>query len=93
MSKFKFSQQPHERISRSLVYTEALDEGDSLETVLSLTVTPPGLVVSAALADVDRVRLWASQGEHGVTYRIELLVETLHGERLEDEFYCTVKEL
>lgn len=88
-----FSKQPGERVSNSILYSEALDDGDSVAAVLSCISEPAGLTVSPVLADVDRVRVWAEGGDTGVTYKITVRVETNGGEILEDELICKVKEL
>lgn len=88
-----FTKQPEERISNSILYTDALDDGDSISSVSYCAAEPAGLTVSPVLADVDRVRIWADGGDNGVTYKITVRVETSGGEILEDELVCKVKEL
>lgn len=88
-----FSKQPGERVSNSILYNEALDDGDSIVAVLHCIAEPSGLTVSPVLADVNRVRVWAEGGASGVTYKITVRVETDGGEILEDELICKVKEL
>jgi hypothetical protein len=88
-----FKKQPRERISVSIIYTDALDEGDSLGQIELCTAEPAGLSATALLADLDRVRVFASGGLSGVKYQITVLVHTAYGERLESEVYCQVKEI
>ena len=38
-----FTKQPGERISKSIVYEDALDEGDYIETVVSCVASPAGI--------------------------------------------------
>ena len=88
-----FSKQPGERLSNSILYTEALDEGDSIVSVLSCVAEPSGLTVSPVMVSGDRVRVWAEGGVSGVAYKITVTVATNGGEILEDELICKVKEL
>lgn len=88
-----FNKQPAERLSNSIVYTEALDDGDSIASVVSCTADPAGLTVSPVLVSDDRVRIWAEGGVSGVAYKITVIVATNGGEILEDELICKVKEL
>lgn len=88
-----FKKQPRERLSVSILYTDMLDEGDSLSEIEFCVPDPAGLHVSALLADVDRVRVFASGGESGVKYKITTLVHTVGGERIESEVFCQVKEV
>lgn len=88
-----FTKQPGEKISNSILYEDALDVGDYLETVVSCVATPPGLGVVAGLAGNDRVRIWYENGSSGVTYKVTITVTTHQGERFEDEVTCKVKEV
>ena len=91
------TKQPAERISKSIFYTRALDEGDSIATINSCTATPSGdpedLEVSPVLVDVDRVRIWIQKGKKDVTYKITILVSTNNGEIFEDELVIPVREI
>lgn len=89
-----FEKQPRERISKSLFYTDALDEGDSIATVDQPVVEPAGsLVASPVLVAEDRVRIWTQGGVHNVTYKVTVTVTTAFGEILEDELIIKVREL
>ena len=88
-----FSKQPGERLSHSINYIEALDEGDTIAAILSCVTEPADLSVTAALATTTRVRLFSEGGTSGVTYKTTVTVETNNGERFEDEVICKVKEL
>lgn len=88
-----FTKQPGERISNSILYDDALDVGDYLETVVSCTALPAGLVVNAGLADTTRVRVWHEGGVDGVSYTVTVVTTTHNGERFEDEIVCKVKEI
>lgn len=88
-----FTKQPGEKISNSILYTDALDVADYLDTVVSCVAAPVGLTVLAALSSNDRVRVWYEGGIDGVTYKVTLTVTTNQGERFEDEITCKVKEI
>lgn len=88
-----FTKQPAERISNSIVYTDALDEGDELTSIESCTATPEDLEVSPVLVSTDRVRIWSQGGTDGTVYRISLTVRTAGGEILQDELMCKVREI
>ena len=88
-----FGKQPSERISNSILYTDALDEGDEVTTVVSCVVTPSGLTASPVLASGDRVRVWSEGGVNGESYKITVTVETAGGEIFEDELTCRVREI
>lgn len=88
-----FSKQPRERLTHTIQYAEALEPGDEVVSVVSCEVAPAGLAVTALVAAGDRVRLWTEDGTDGVRYTITVIVDTQHGERLEDEVVCVVKEI
>lgn len=88
-----FPKQPSERLSKSIVYGDALDDGDEIATVMSCVVDPAGLTVVPTLVDANRVRLWVSTGADGVAYKITIKVQTSGGEIFEDELTCRVREV
>lgn len=88
-----FTKQPSERLSKSIIYTEALDDGDEIASVMSCSVDVEGLTVVPALVDGDRVRIWVSAGADGVAYKITVKVQTAGGEIFEDELTCRVREV
>lgn len=88
-----FQKQPGERISNSIMYEDALDVGDYLETVESSVALPSGLTVNAGLADSKRVRVWYEGGTDRVEYVVTVVVTTHFGERFEDEIICKVREV
>ena len=88
-----FTKQPSERISNSILYEDALDVGDYLETIVSCAALPAGLTVTAGLASDKRVRIWHEGGTDGVSYTVTVVVTTNTGERFEDEVVCKVKEI
>lgn len=88
-----FPKQPSERLSKSILYGDALDDGDEIATVMSCVVDPAGLTVVPTLVGGNRVRLWASAGTDGVAYKITVKVQTSGGEIFEDELTCRVREV
>jgi hypothetical protein len=89
-----FEKQPGERISVSIGYAYALDDGDEVSLVNSCVVSPDGeMTASAVLAATDRVRVWVEGGLDRVAYTVTVTVTTAGGERLEDELTCKVKEI
>lgn len=85
-------QQPSERLLYSIDYAEALSEGDRPETATA-TVTPPGLDVALPFTVDSRVRFWVSGGTSGVSYKVELTVNTVDGRIFQDEITIRVKDL
>ncbi|MWV17566.1 hypothetical protein F3I16_16105 [Pseudomonas sp. L-22-4S-12] len=88
-----FPKQPSERLSKSITYADALDDGDEIATVMSCAVAPAGLTAVPTLVDGNRVRLWVSAGVDGVAYKITVKVQTSGGEIFEDELTCRVREV
>ncbi|WXL27761.1 hypothetical protein WG219_10040 [Ectopseudomonas mendocina] len=88
-----FTKQPSERLSKSIVYDEALDEGDEIAVVMSCLVDSADLAVVPTLVDGNRVRLWVSSGVDGAIYKITVRVQTAGGEIFEDELFCRVREV
>lgn len=88
-----FQKQPGERISNSILYEDALDDGDYLETVDSITSSPAGLSVNAGLSSSNRVRVWYEDGTDKIDYVVTVVVTTHSGERFEDEVVCKVREV
>lgn len=88
-----FSKQPGERVSKSVLYTDALDPGDGIGTINACSAEPADLDVSPVLVAEDRIRVWVSGGMDGQQYKITIRVTTAGGEILEDELFCRVKEI
>lgn len=86
-------QQPQEKKSYSVDYSEALGANDDVAQIEACFSEPDDLVVTPVLASGTRVRVWVSGGVDGQTYKITLRVLTSGGEILEDELLCRVKAL
>ena len=88
------TKQPGERISVSIAYDEALDEGDEITQIDACVVTPGGeLTAAPVLATERRARVWLEGGTDAITYKVTVTVSTAGGERLEDEITVKVKEI
>jgi len=85
------TQQPNERKSYSIVYDDALDEGDSVSLVELCIAEPDDMSVSPVLATDSRVRVWCEGGTTGETYKVTVRVLTAGGEKLEDELFIRVR--
>lgn len=88
-----FTKQPGERLSNSILYEDALDVDDYLETVDSCVSIPSGLTVNAGLSSSNRVRVWYEGGVDKIDYTVTVTVTTHSGERFEDEIICKVREV
>lgn len=88
-----FTKQPAERISNSITYADALDEGDEVSQVMSCTAEPSDLGVSPVLVSGNRVRIWTQGGTDGEQYKISLTVLTSGGEIFQDELICKVRDV
>lgn len=92
-----FKKQPRERLSKSIVYSEALDPGDSITAILNCWVEPSGhvddMTASPVLVSEDRVRLWAEFGQDNMSYKITIKVSTAFGEIFEDELIVRVRDI
>lgn len=86
------TQQPDERLSYTVSYEESLTEGDNVETASAL-VEPAGLVIDNVAVYDPRVKLWASGGVSGVTYKVTLTVNTADGRIFQDELFFKIKEV
>jgi hypothetical protein len=97
--------QPRERLSVTVEFSGALDEGDFIVAIDELSVYPSGLVVAAndLVAGAQTVHLWFEGGDNGVTYVVTLRARTMQvipaaltppaGELLEEEITVRVKEI
>lgn len=86
------SQQPSERLLYTVDYAEALPDGDLPHTATA-TTTPDSLSVATPFTVDSRVRFWISGGTTGISYKIELTVNTALGRVFQDEITMRVKEL
>ncbi len=86
------TQQPTEKLSYTVNYTDSLTDGDTLKSATA-TVNIGGLTVSNVGVYNPRVKVWIEGGVSGKTYRVELNVESNHGRKFQDELIVKVKEI
>lgn len=85
-------QQPTERLSYTIDYSEYLTDGDNVDTATAV-VTPAGLTVDSVSVFAPRVKFWVSGGTAGVKYKVELTVNTADGRIIQDEVIFKIKEI
>lgn len=86
------TQQPTERLSYTIDYSEALTDGDNVETAFAV-VAPAGLIVDNVSPIDPRVKFWVTGGESGVTYKVTITVNTADGRVFQDEVMFKIKEV
>lgn len=86
------NQQPAERLSYSVDYTDALTDGDNVQSATA-SVSPAGLTVNNVSVIDPRVRFWVNGGTSGVTYKVTLTVNTADGRTFQDEITFKIKEI
>ncbi len=86
------TQQPTERLSYTIDYSEALTEGDNVETATA-AVTPSGLTVENVGVYDPRVKFWVTGGTTGASYKVTLTVNTADGRVFQDEVTFKIKEI
>ena len=86
------TKQPAERFSYTVDYAEALTAGDNLTTA-TVSVVPVGLVIDNVGVYDPRLKLWVSEGEAGMTYKVTMTVNTADGRVFQDELPFKIKEL
>lgn len=88
----KVAQQPAERQSYTVDYSEALTVGDNIESATA-TSSPEGLVVENVTVTAQRVRFWVSGGDSGVSYKVTVTASTADGRTFQDELTFKIKEI
>lgn len=86
------TQQPSERLSYTIDYSEALTDGDNVQSAIA-TVEPTGLTVDNVSAYDPRVKFWVTGGTSGATYKVTVKTTTADGRLLEDEVTFKIKEI
>lgn len=86
------TQQPRERFSYTINYSDSITDGDNLQSA-SASVSPAGLIVENVSVYDPRVKFWVSGGSDKVTYKITITVLTADGRTLEDEVLMKIEEL
>lgn len=86
------TQQPAELQSYTVSYSDALHEGDTIDSVETL-VEPEGLTIDRAVSLTDSVRLWLTGGLSPTRYKVTIRATTAEGRIYEDELYVMVREV
>lgn len=86
------TQQPTERLSYTIDYTDALTDGDNIDTATA-TVSPAGLLIQNVSPIDPRVRFWVTGGVSGTTYKVTVTANTADGRTFQDELTFKIKEL
>lgn len=86
------TQQPAERLSYTIDYSQFLTDGDNVQ-IATATVSPVGLTVDAVSVLDPRVRFFVEGGTTGERYKVTLNVTTADGRQLQDELIFKIKEI
>jgi len=86
------TQQPAERLSYTIDYSQFLTDGDNVQTATA-AVSPVGLTVNAVSVLDPRVRFFVEGGTTGERYKVTINVETADGRQLQDELIFKIKEI
>lgn len=96
------TKQSNETESFTVSYIDALTTGDVVNSATATIavygavpngVTPTLITLIPMIIASPRVRMFASGGTTGVTYKVELLTITNDGRVLNDEFFIKVKDV
>lgn len=88
-----FEKQPTEVLDYDVDYAAWIPDSDSI-TSATATVTPPGEldIVTLVTQQNTRVKLWATGGVDGTTYKVEVTITTDDGRVKQDEVRFRCKE-
>lgn len=86
------SQQPTERLSYTIDYTDVLPTGDNVDTATA-TVSPAGLTVESVSPLDPRVKFWVTGGVSGTTYKVTVTMHSADGRVFQDEVTFKIKEI
>ena len=85
--------QPAETLNYTMDFTDLLSQGDYLDSIDSVTATPTGLTLGTPAIDGTNVVFSIAGGTDGVTYLLEVVVDTFDGETLEGDGNLAVADL
>jgi hypothetical protein len=92
-----FRKQPWEERRLEFDVSSALNAGDSVSSLTSVTVLLNGVAQSAMLgvASVVGNKVYAliKGGTHGLNYDVQVRVATTNGEKIEDDLMLEVRDL
>lgn len=86
-------QQPGERLSYTINYTDALTEGDNVLSATATVAPTDELVVDQVSAIDPLVRFWATGGVSGKRYTVTVQTTTADGRIFEDELIFVIREI
>jgi hypothetical protein len=86
------TQQPTERLSYTIDYTDVLPSGDNVD-IAAASVSPAGLTVENVSPIDPRVRFWVTGGTSGATYKVTVTMTSADGRVFQDELTFKIKEL
>lgn len=86
------TQQPAERLSYTIDYSQFLTDGDNVQTATA-AVSPAGLTVDTVSVLDPRVRFFVEGGTTGERYKVTVNVATADGRQLQDELIFKIKEI
>lgn len=86
------TQQPAERLSYTIDYSQFLTDGDNVQTATA-AVSPAGLTVDTVSVLDPRVRFFVEGGTTGERYKVTVNVNTADGRQLQDELIFKIKEI
>lgn len=86
------TQQPAERLSYTIDYSDALTVGDNIQTATA-QVAPVGLTITDVGVYDPRVKFWVTGGTNGATYKVTVTATTADGRVFQDEVTFKIKEV
>lgn len=85
-----FRQQPADTLDYDIDFSQWLPVGDVI-TQATVSVEPASLAVTHAISS-PRVKVWCSEGDNGVTYKLTVTATTNDGRVKQVEFKLKVRE-
>lgn len=87
-----YTKQPVEVLDYDVDYADWLESGDYVVSATAVP-SPAGLTIGMITVLSPRVKVWASGGVDGVTYKVTVTATTHDGRVKQDEFRIRVKDL
>ena len=88
----KVFQQPAEKLSYTIDYSEALTAGDNVESVIAVSDSAD-LIVDNVFELDPKIRFWVRGGINGISYKVTITVTTADGRVFQDEIIFRIREL
>lgn len=88
----KFNKQPADVLDYDIDASEWLTAGDNVISA-AVTITPAGAMTNSnkTVSD-DRIKIWLSGGDDGVTYKVTTIITTEDARTKEVDFEVKVKD-